>query len=75
MVTISGRQPMVSHRGDHGEGVEVPRNRKGSESTRRDGKMIPGGGTRDRRAEMAQTAEVAETAGMAETVSRFVGGR
>ena len=59
---IIGQQPIVFYRADHGERLEIPRNRKGSEFIRRDGTLMPAGGIFHRRAEVAQTAEVAETA-------------
>ena len=75
MVTIPGQELMVSDRGDHGERVEISRNRRGSEITRCGGTTIANGGISHRRAEVARTAQVAETAGMAGMISRIVGGR
>lgn len=75
MFTIPGQELMVSDRGHHGERVEISRNRRGNEVTRRGGTMIANGGIFHRRAEVARTAQVAETAGMAGMISRFVEGR
>lgn len=75
MVTISGVQLIVLHREDHGETLEILRNRTGSEPFRRGGMLTPDGEICHRRAGVAEPAPVAETAETAETGSRFVAER